>query len=155
MMSLDPLDDLGQREPIDEQHLQEHQRRQAGAGCPDDRPGEMQVVSTRLAKRDDAEAGQGAKPPANGQAGVQFLPSMLPPVEHQEFLECFWLVHVMTGSAERLPFAASTVSRVTNKSTAAKAHCQYSRRCVSVFWAASMTIGAAAGALIGRPSFLN
>ncbi|GIT12856.1 MAG: hypothetical protein CM1200mP34_2620 [Verrucomicrobiales bacterium] len=59
---------------------------------------------------------------------------MLPPVEHQEFLECFWLVHVMTGSAERLPFAASTVSRVTKKSTAAKAHCQYSRRCVSVFW---------------------
>ena len=155
MMPLDPLDDLGQRQPIDEQHLQENQRREDSARRTNNRPAEAQVESGRLAKRKDPEACQRAKPPANGQAGVQFLPSMLPPVEHQEFLECFWLVHVMTGSAERLPFAASTVSRVTNKSTAAKAHCQYSRRCVSVFWAASMTIGAAAVALIGRPSFLN
>ena len=133
MMSLDPLDDLGQREPIDEQHLQENQRREDSARRTNNRPAEAEVESGRLAKRKDPETCQRAKPPANGQAGVQFLPSMLPPMEHQELLECFWLVHVMTGSAERLPFAASTVSRVTNKSTAAKAHCQYSRRSGSVF----------------------
>ena len=106
-------------------------------------------------KRDGTETGQAADGPANGQAGVKFLPTMLLPMEHQEFLKCFWLVHVIAGSAVRLPFAASTVSRVTNKSTAAKAHCQYSRRCVSFFLAASTASGAAAGALIGRPNLLN
>ena len=80
---------------------------------------------------------------------------MLLPMEHQEFLECFWLVHVITGSAGRLPFAASTVSRVTNKSIAAKAHCQYSRRCASVFFAETAVTSAVAEALIGRPSFWN
>ena len=155
MVLLNPPDDLVQCQPVHAQHFHENQSRQNGGTRPDDRPGEAHIKAGRLAKRDGAETGHGAGGPANGQTGVKFLTTMLLPMEHQEFLECFWLVHVITGSAVRLPFAASTVSKVTNKSTAAKAHCQYSRRCVSFFLAASTASGAAAGALIGRPIFLN
>ena len=155
MVLLDHPDDFGQRQPVHTQHFHENQSSQNDGTRPDDRPSEAHIEVGHLVKHDSAETGHGTSSPANGQAREKFLPTMLLPMEHQEFLKCFWLVHVITGSAVRLPFAASTVSRVTNKSTAAKAHRQYSRRCVSVFLAASMAVGAAAGALIGRPSFLN
>ena len=154
MVLLDHPNDLSQRQPVYKQHFHENKSRHSGGTRPDDRPSKAYIDASRL-KRDGAETGHGAGSPANGQAGVKLLPTMLLPMEHQEFLKCFWLVHVITGSAVRLPFAASTVSRVTNKSTAAKAHCQYSRRCVSFFLAASTASGEAAGELIGRPNLLN